>query len=66
MILKEVNSCHKYLGCPYLQDNNFEVPRGAITLDKDRAFVCRDSERKPTINYAYFMLNTWKPQFLSW
>ena len=33
-ILKESNGDHKYLRCPDIRDNNFEVMRPAITLDK--------------------------------
>ena len=32
--LKEGNSDHKFLRCPDLWDNNFDVLRSAIALDK--------------------------------
>ena len=65
MLLKEVNGYHKYLGCPYLQDNNFEFPRGAIALNKIGRLCAETVRAKPTINDTCFMLNTWQTHLIS-
>ena len=54
-LLKEVNGGNKYLGFPYLLDNNFEVMCTAIALDKIY-LVCTDTVReKYTVNDAGFI-----------
>ena len=54
-LLKEVNSDHKYLQCPYLQENNFEVPRSAILLDKEGLACAETIKVETTINGSSFI-----------
>ena len=44
-ILKEVNGYQNYLGFPDLRDNNFEVMRKSISLNKV-GLVCADTVRE--------------------
>ena len=54
-ILKKGNGAHKYLRCPDLWDNNFEVLRSEIALDKVDLGCTETGNSKPTRNDSGFI-----------
>ena len=54
-ILKEGNGDHKYLRCPDIWDNNFEVLRPSITSDKIDLDCAENVKSKPTVNDSVFV-----------
>ena len=55
IFLKEGNGGHKFSRCIYLRDNNFEVLRSEITLDKVSIDCVETVKAKPTGNYSDFI-----------
>ena len=49
-ILREFNGDQKYLRCPDLQDNSFEVLSSEITQDKIDLDCAETVKAKPTVN----------------
>ena len=56
--LKEDNVDHKFLRCPYFRDNNFEVLRSSITLDKFDLYYKETVKAKPTGNDSVFITHS--------
>ena len=54
-LLKEGNGHHKFLRCPDLRDNDFEVLHSEITLDKVDLEFAQTIKYKPTANDSYFI-----------
>ena len=50
--LKEGNGYHKYLQCPDIQDNNFEIMCSTISLNKVDLACSKTVKAKPTGNYS--------------
>ena len=57
-LLKEVNGGNKYLGFPYLLDNNFEVLLSDITMDKVDLVCAETVKTKSIVNDSDFV-HTW-------
>ena len=55
-LLKEGNSDRKYLRCLDLRDNNFEVLRLEIALDKADLGCAETVKSKPTGYYSGFII----------
>ena len=53
--LKEGNGYHKFIRCPDLGDNNFEVLRSEITLDNVDIDCAETVKAKPTGNDSGFI-----------
>ena len=53
--LKEGNGYHKYLQCPDIQDNNFEIMCSTISLNKVDLACSKTVKAKPTGNYSGFI-----------
>ena len=65
-LLKEVNGDHKYLRCTYIQDNNFDLLRSEIALDKFDLECAETVKYKPTVNDSCFITysNTFNFSFI--
>ena len=48
--VKEGNGDQKFLMCPDLRDNNFEVLSSSITQDKTDPELAENVESKPAVN----------------
>ena len=62
--MKKDNGDHKYLRCPDLRYNNFQVLRSAIALDKINLDYAENFKAKPTGNDSGFITYSTHNHFL--
>ena len=54
-IFKSFNGDHKYLRCPYLKYNNFDIMSSSIMLYKVDPVCAKTVKSKPTVKYSGFI-----------